>query len=283
LGREAKDNYLIINGLRLHYLEWTEELRPEGECILLLHGITGHAHLWDFFVSKLDDHYHVFALDLRGHGDSQWSDPPAYHSQDYISDLAAFVDELSINHFILIGHSLGSLTSTIYAAFHPNRVKALVLVDIEACPPSWQQEYLHKGGRKAQPIFESLEEMAAREIEYPTGIRLAPANILRHACYHGSRRLPDGKLTYKYDRATLAYFDQYDTRALLPQIKCPTLVIRGEQSVVMRAEVAQDMSRLLPRGIFKEIPHAGHIVFVDNPSGFAQAVTEFLKSFVARN
>ena len=281
MSRSPKDKYLIINGLQLHYLEWTEELGTKGECIVLLHGITGHAHLWDFSVSELDDYYHVFALDLRGHGDSQWSDPPAYHSQDYVSDLAAFIDELSLNHFILIGHSVGSLTGTIYAAFHPNRVRALVLVDIEACPPSWQGEDLHKAGRKAHPIFDSLEEMAVREKEYPTGPKFAPANILRQACYHGSRRLPDGKLTYKYDRVTLAHFDQYDTRALLPQIKCPTLVIRGEQSVVMRAEVAQDMSHLLPRGIFKEIPNAGHIVFVDNPFGFAQVINEFFRSFTA--
>ena len=248
-----------------------------------MHGVTGHAHLWDFFVSELDDHYHVFALDLRGHGDSQWSDPPAYHSQDYVSDLAAFIDELSLNHFILIGHSLGSLTGTIYAAFHPNRVKALALVDIEARPPSWQKEYLNKAGLKAHPIFKSLEEMMAKEREYPTGPKFAPTDIVRHVCYYGSRRLPDGKLTYKYDRATLAHFDQYDTRTLLPQIKCPTLVIRGEHSMVMRPEVAQDMSRLLLKGIFKEIPDAGHVVFVDNPSKFAQVINEFSRPFSAQN
>jgi pimeloyl-ACP methyl ester carboxylesterase len=120
--------------------------------------------------------------------------------------------------------------------------------------------------------------MVVYEREQPPGSQFAPVDVVRYNCYHGSQRLPDGKLTYKYDRTTLAHFDQYDTRALLPQIECPTLVIRGEHSVVMRAEIAQDMSRLLPGGIFKEIPDAGHIVFVDNPSGFAQVAREFFNS-----
>ena len=283
MEKEGKDNYLTINGLRLHYLEWGRESGTEGECILLLHGISGHAHLWDFSVSELVGDCHLLALDLRGYGDSQWAKPPAYHSQDYMSDLVAFVTKLSLNNFVLIGHSLGSLLGTIYAASYPDRLKGLVLVDIEACPPSWQPEYLHKAGQKAQPKFNSLEGMVAYERKQPTGPQFAPADVVRYNCYHGGRKLPDGKLTYKYDRTTLVHFDQYDTRALLPQIKCPALVIRGEHSVVMRAEVAQNMSRLLPRGIFKEMPNAGHIVYVDNPSGFAQAVTEFLKSFTTHN
>ena len=59
------------------------------------------------------------SLDLRGHGDSDWADPPAYAFEDYASDVAAVVEKLDLRDFVLVGHSMGGMVSLVYAATYP--------------------------------------------------------------------------------------------------------------------------------------------------------------------
>src|SRR5512147_863173 len=80
-------------GLRLHYLDYGTVGRP---AMLCLHGGAAHAHWFDFVAPGFSADYHVRALDLRGHGDSAWADPPAYSYQRYASDLAEVVEKLDL-------------------------------------------------------------------------------------------------------------------------------------------------------------------------------------------
>ena len=82
---KAEDKYLDINSLRLHYLDLgNDENRP----MLLLHGFMAHAHVWDAFSLHFRKHFHIIALDQRGHGESQWSKEAAYSMDEHFSDLA---------------------------------------------------------------------------------------------------------------------------------------------------------------------------------------------------
>jgi len=79
-----KDEYVDLNGLRLHYLDWGNDgFQP----ILLLHGFMAHAHVWDDFALAFRAQYHVIALDQRGHGESQWCEDGAYSISDHFSDI----------------------------------------------------------------------------------------------------------------------------------------------------------------------------------------------------
>src|SRR6185436_9723124 len=84
--------FIVANRLRLHLLEWGET----GPVVLLLHGFLEHAHAWDWVAPRVAEAgFHVFALDWRGHGDSQWvGDGGYYHFADYVADLAAIVRSL---------------------------------------------------------------------------------------------------------------------------------------------------------------------------------------------
>ena len=100
-----KDKYLKINGLRLHYLDWgTKGHQP----MLLLHGFMAHAHVWDDFALRFRNHYHILALDQRGHGESQWAKDVAYTLDDHFSDIYQFIEALGLAG---LGGLTGSLVS----------------------------------------------------------------------------------------------------------------------------------------------------------------------------
>jgi pimeloyl-ACP methyl ester carboxylesterase len=92
---------LVVNGLRLHLLDWGGDGRPP---LLLLHGFTGHAHAWDTLSIALQPHFHVYALDQRGHGDSDPAD--VYNPLVAFDDLSGIVDQLGLASLVLVGLSM---------------------------------------------------------------------------------------------------------------------------------------------------------------------------------
>lgn len=270
----SRDHFITVDNLMLHYLEWEGGDEPP---MLLLHGATGHAHLWDAFAPAFTDSYRVIALDQRGHGESQWAAPPAYRAEDYVKDLTEFIDSLGLEDVTLVGHSMGALHATIYAGTYPDRVRHLVFIDIEACPQLKWRDYLRQAGQRPHREFASLREVVDREVTFLTGPsrNVSPEFLERIAAY-GTRRLPNGQLTYRYDRATIALWDDYDVRPYLPKIPCRALFIRGAVSPVLSRETAREISEAFPRGELVEVESAGHIVMLDNPFELARAVHAFL-------
>ena len=119
-----RDCLADINGLKLHYLDWGREGLPP---MVLLHGFSAHAHYWDGFAAKMRDNFHVYALDQRGHGDSEWATD--YGPETMPADFASFVDQLGLDRFVLLGHSMGGGVAFRYAASHPERIENLIIVD----------------------------------------------------------------------------------------------------------------------------------------------------------
>src|SRR5262245_51946695 len=121
------DRSLTVHGQRFHLTEWGPAHAP---AVLFLHGVTGHARTWDQEAAALASRYHVFALDQRGHGDS---DPPLdgdYSLTALAGDIAAVVDALALARVSIVGLSLGGRAAIVHAARHPERVERLMVVDI---------------------------------------------------------------------------------------------------------------------------------------------------------
>src|SRR3954465_3081060 len=116
-----------VSGLHLHYLEWGKAGRPAVVCV---HGYTSSAQAFNALARHLQDRFHVLAMDVRGHGESEWSPTGAYEYADQAGDLAAFVDRLELPSFALIGTSMGGIIAMTYAADHADRLTALVINDI---------------------------------------------------------------------------------------------------------------------------------------------------------
>ncbi|HOI74490.1 MAG TPA: alpha/beta hydrolase [Syntrophales bacterium] len=264
------ERWLDINGLSFRYLDWGGEGLP---FLALLHGIGDSAHVWDLFAREARRHFRIVALDQRGHGRSGRPRPAAYRLDDYVGDLEAVVERLAPPNLILMGHSMGALHATAFAARHPGFAAAVVHVDIEPCPPPWNKKYLTGLYRDLPESYESVDAFVSRRMENSAHadrarlLALSPHNL----------REENGRYYALSDREVYAHFDpDYDLRALLPGIACPVLVVRGEDSLVLPREPAEEMCRSLPRGFLAEIPRAAHPVHTDNPEAFREAVFRFL-------
>ncbi len=105
----------VTDGLTLHALEWSRE----GVPMVLVHGFGNEAHLWDDFAPTVAGHYRVIALDLRGHGDSDWDPDGRYDYTNHVADLEAVTRELGFERMVLVGFSLGGRVAMLYAGLHP--------------------------------------------------------------------------------------------------------------------------------------------------------------------
>ena len=118
----------VLRGMRFHFTEWGE---PGAPPVLLLHGGNQSSHSWDLVSLHLSDRYHVYALDQRGHGDTEWSRELDYSMEAMAADVLAFIADQGIERPIIFGHSMGGRVTLQRAArARPTLARALVLVDV---------------------------------------------------------------------------------------------------------------------------------------------------------
>jgi len=268
------DGEAIINDLKFHYLEWGDR---DNETILLLHGIAQQSHSWDLISLALSHRYHVIAMDSRGHGDTGWPGNRDYSLESHQADIYEFTKVLGLDRFILIGHSMGGRNGYIFASQRPDLVKALVIVDTGPDGSSSSMRRIRQFISLPDEL-DSYEEFADRVQKY-TG---RPLWLIHGSLKHSIRRLPNGKWTWKYDKAIRSPgFDPhiYSRRQLwryLEEIECPVLIIRGELSDVFRQETMEQMLQTMRNSRGVVIPDAGHLVPGDNPKLFLETLTSFL-------
>jgi len=270
------ERHAVVDGLRFRYLDWgTEGKRP----ILFLHGGALTAHTWDLCCLALRGDFHCLALDQRGHGDSDWAPDANYSIAAQRQDIKGFAEAVGLDHFVLIGMSMGAINGLAYAIAYPETLSALVLIDAGPNvrrPGSRRIRDFVNGG--AEP--ESLEAIIERALEFNP--RRDPL-ILRRSLMHNLRQQEDGNWVWKYDRRRFQAMggDQHanERRSLadgLATVTCPTLVVRGGESDVFHDEDAERLAAALPDGRWVKIPNAGHTVQGDNPKDLVAAMREFL-------
>ena len=278
-AREPEDRYVDVDGLKLHYLDWGGDGKPKMLC---LHGAAQNAHMWDFTALAYCDRYHVLSLDQRGHGDSGWAPDEDYGRDAHQRDISGFVEALGLDNFVLVGLSMGGSNAITYTAGHPDKVRALVAVDIG---PETRREGVERIGEfvTQEDVLDSFDAFVDRTQRYSP---LRPAWQIRGSLQHNLRQLPDGRWTWKYDpvlrdpqrRALRMQGPGPEERwATWERVQCPTLIVRGGESDVLSADVAQRMQQRLPGSRLVEVARAGHRVPGDNPVDFERALGEFLK------
>jgi|GEM_PF-54804 len=266
-----------VGNLNLSYQEWGS---PQAEPIVMLHGFGVSGHMFDEFADRMQDRYRLIALDQRGHGDSDWAEDGNYSRDAFVEDLEGFRKELGLERFILVGHSMGGLNAVTYANRYPERVRALILVDVGPESAKEGVDNIVRFTRGPDELeFEEFVELAHR-----FNPRRSLENI-RERMRHRLKPTENGKFTWKFDKrfrqpdsglriGSEATND--DSWALFRAIRVPVLLVRGAESDVLTQSVAERAATEMQRCRLVVVPGAGHSVPGDNPDAFTESVQEFL-------
>src|SRR5437867_9111338 len=249
--------------------------------LLCLHGNSSHRGVWRPVARELRE-FRCVLLDLRGHGDSEHVSPPAYNPEHHAGDLTAVVAGLVRSPYAILAHSAGALAAARFitnarASSPLETPVAFVWVDLDPLVPRWQVDYFHQGVASVARIFPTVDDALRgfRRI-YPN----IPVDRLRSFVIEGLRQV-DGGWRMKLDPATYETWEPGDLRPVLPSVACPTLVLRGAESIVTSADGLAALSNGLPNREVREINDGSHMLLLEHPEEVAAAVRDFLRRHIA--
>ena len=257
--------------------------QSDNPLVVLLHGGGQTRHAWGNSGKILSSAgFHVVAMDLRGHGDSDWHPDGDYsidsHKQDLINVLRTLGKPAS-----LVGASLGGMISLSLAGDKENSkfCSSLVMVDIGLYPDPQGATRIVKWMKSSEKGFESIEEAAEAVAGYLPH-RKRPRNV--RGLKKNLRKKDDGRYYWHWDPRFLVgrKESEYDNlediqRNVAKRVTAPTLLIRGALSDVVTERNVNDFLASIPHAEFKEIRKAAHMVAGDRNDVFAEEAIKFLK------
>jgi pimeloyl-ACP methyl ester carboxylesterase len=262
----------VVRGMRFHFLEWGQ---PGAPPVLLLHGGNQSAHSWDLVSLHLSDRYHVFALDQRGHGDSEWSREVDYSVETKAADALAFIEDQGLGSPIIFGHSMGGMVTLRLVLSAPDVTTGLVLVDTGP-------ELSAKGVEVVSNFvvnnveFDDLEVFLDNVVKYD---RFRTREHITRTVKYNMLRRADGKYVSKVDHRRIDAPAPAPTPLRLDDLTgltYPVLLVRGGESDVLEPEAAERLVKALPHAELVTVPGVGHNVHGGNTPGFLEAIGPFL-------
>jgi pimeloyl-ACP methyl ester carboxylesterase len=288
MPQEPASHFFYSDRLKLQFWDWGSEGKP---VVVLVHGSRDHARSWDWIARALRDDYHVFALDLRGHGNSGWAPGALYSIPEHILDLTVFADIIAARGeypIRLVSHSLGAIVSLYFAGTYPAKVAKLVTVEgvgvgpLGSTPPPAQErmrkwiERTRDLEKHSQRTYPDLDAAVARMQEANPFLSEATARPLT---LHGTNWNADGELVWKFDHYTRVIhpfgLGLPEAREILAKIECPTLLFWGRQSFARDPEVDPQAEVIRNKRIVK-VDQAGHWLHHDQRELFLRETMDFL-------
>jgi len=243
------------DGVKIYY-----EVHGSGPVLLLTHGYSSTSAMWQGQIEALSRHHRLVLWDMRGHGQSDYPDDPnAYSEALTVADMAALLDEVGAGSAIVGGLSLGGYMSLAFNRAHPERVRALLIIDTgpgfrnDDARESWNKRAHETGDRFEREGLAVLKSLSRER------------SSVSHRDASGLARAARGMLT------------QRDARVIesLPNIKVPSLVVVGADDAPFLA-ASDYMAGKIPGAQKVAIPAAGHAVNIDQPQAFIDALLRFL-------
>lgn len=271
-------------GVRLIADRWDPEAGAARGPVLFLHGGGQTRHSWRRSAARFADHgWTTLTLDTRGHGDSDWAPDGDYSMDTLVADLRAVVEQLD-GHPVLVGASLGGMTSLVAEGERPGLARALVLVDVvPRLEPNGVRRI--REFMSARPDgFASLAE-AADAVRAFTPQRRRPINL--EGLRKNLRLGDEGRWHWHWDPAFLEAgdepgrgTDEARLRGAAARLDVPTLVVRGRQSDVVSTRGVEELRALVPHARTADVGAAGHMVAGDDNDVFTRHLAHFLDTEV---
>jgi pimeloyl-ACP methyl ester carboxylesterase len=244
---------------RMRYVEWGD---PSNKRVLIcVHGLTRSGRDFDYLAQALSDQYRVVCPDVVGRGRSDWlRDPADYTYPVYCSDLTTLIARLGVETVDWLGTSMGGIIGMIMASLPGSPIRKLVMNDIGAVVPKAALQRIGQYvGR--EPSFDSLDSLeAAMKSISPFGELTGPQ--WRHLAEHVAKQDEKGRWLFRYDPRlgegfTAVMNQDVDLRAYWNTVHGPVMLIRGESSDLLTAEIFEEMGKR-PRTERLVVPRTGH-------------------------
>lgn len=245
------------DGAHLYY-----EVHGEGPVVLLTHGYSATSQMWRGQVEAVSKAHKLVTWDMRGHGRSDSPGDPALYSEAHtVADMAALLDAVGAETAIVGGLSLGGYMSLAFHRAHPERVRALLIIDTG---PGYKNDEAREGwNRNALRTAERYETDGLSALAGGSAER----RLAEHASAKGLALAARGMLTQR-DAGVISS---------LPDIRVPAIVIVGSEDAPFLA-ASDYMASKIPGARKAVIDGAGHAANIDRPEAFNAALMEFLEA-----
>jgi pimeloyl-ACP methyl ester carboxylesterase len=257
---------------------------PDGAPVLLLHGGGQTRHAWTETAENLARlGWRAVSVDLRGHGDSDWSPTGDYRHERFSGDVRRIAQSFP-KPPVLVGASLGGISSLLAIGDSDEPLaRALVMVDIATRMEFSGAARIIAFMASAPDGFESVEEAAEAITRYNPN-RPRPKDLRGLA--RNLRQRDDGRYRWHWDPAFIEGRHTSTERIHDPdlldraakRLRIPTLLVRGRMSDLLSEEGARTFLAQVPHARFVDVSGAGHMVAGDKNDAFTEAVIDFLKT-----
>lgn len=262
---------VVVDGSSVNVLDWGTAGKPG---LVLVHGGAAHARWWSHLAPSLSSDYHVVALDLSGHGDSDRRD--LYSHDLWSREILEVCRAVGFDHPpVVVGHSLGGLVAINTAAAYGDLLAGAVIVDAPVRRPDPETVEGTRGRAfRAPGTYPTLDEALTHFYLIPPQPDPDPW-ILDHVARNSLTETDDG-WTWNFD-ASLFRHTMVAMNEQLASVRCRVALLRGEHSVVVPQDTAEYMYELMGRvSPVVTIPEAHHHLLLDQPLSFITALRTLL-------
>jgi pimeloyl-ACP methyl ester carboxylesterase len=255
--------------------------------VFCVHGISASCRCWDNVAAAMTPQYSVLAMDLRGRGFSEKPDS-GYSVSQHCRDIEALLTHEKIDQVVLFGHSLGALIGLEFAAWHPDKVERLILVDGGGQLTAEQRKNVFAG---IQPTLDRLGKVFPSKEAY---LELMKNNPLLHPWtreletyyLYELEEMEGGvrsRVMEEHIREEAGNLTNYDITEFYPRIKCPVMILRAPEgmttpdNVLLPQEALDKMLQEIPDVKYVDIPGTNHYSIVMHPQKSRdEVILEFL-------
>ena len=269
---EPTDQFISVDGLKLHYTEWGDPRKPP---LVLIHGIGRVGRTFEHLVPAFVDRYRVIAYDLRGHGDSGWDAQGRYLVEDHVGDLEGLVKALGLSNIVVWGNSTGGRIAQVFTARNPALVSHLISEDVGPERPRSIADGFARRVKAEENGWASEDELLATLREANQGMSEA---VLRSYTRYGSKRRPDGRVVWKRDPNLVKGFVETELWRFVSKITTPALYVVGGRSAIVPPATQLQLQNTLPNVRVVSMAGLGHYPSDERPEEFVALVNEFLRS-----